>query len=68
MKQIQNTTATGWTGIIGIWLATFGDKLPVEVWAQMQTLTVEQWIALVVPILVCIRAIFVDETNGQGLS
>jgi len=64
MKGIQNTTATGWSGIVGIWLAMFGSKQLTEIPAMLTNLTLEQWASLVLPILVCARAIwFVDEES-----
>jgi len=58
MKKPQVTTTTGWSGILGIWLAVFGTAMPGECLNIASALTVQEWVQLIVPTMICFWSIF----------
>ncbi|MCP5006915.1 MAG: hypothetical protein GY941_23655 [Planctomycetes bacterium] len=63
MKKPQVTTTTGWSGILGVWLAVFGTSLPAECLDIMWAMTIQQWVQLIAPTIVFIWSIFFIDEN-----
>ncbi len=64
MKKPQVTTTTGVSGILGIWLATFGQAMPKECLEIMEKLTIQEWTQLVIPVFICVWSILQDEDKA----
>ena len=67
MKKPQVTTTTGVSGILGMWLAVFGTAMPSECMEIIRGLTVQEWVSLVAPTLVCLWSIIANEDKRPGV-
>lgn len=67
MKNVQNSTATGYGGVLALWLAVFGADVG---WTEIKNtaiaLSVQEWISLIGGAILFFRSIFFVNDDNEN--